>query len=297
MATIEKATKRLGNTKARRFQLTLNEVEKYDELKKYLTSLESMTYLISCKEIAPTTWHEHIHIFVCFKNAIKLSLKKCEGAHIEYCKGSVQQNIDYVKKDGKIIDEIGEVPRERGGSHTVKELSEIDSPDEIDWKEYNTWRRINEEKRKEESFMKMLSEIKEDKIKGPEVIYFTGDSGIGKTYSAYKYALNKYEEKDIGKITFNEGFADIVNPKAKCLVCEEFRPSDLKASKLLEFMDKYGASINVKGGFEYVRPETIIFASIFNPKYLYNDEEKNEQFTRRITRIIKLEKDCSTILK
>ena len=66
-------------------------------------------------------------------------MKKCCDAHIEYCKGTIKQNIEYIRKDGNILDEIGEVPRERGGSHTVKELKQIDTPDDLDWKEYNTW--------------------------------------------------------------------------------------------------------------------------------------------------------------
>lgn len=61
MATNEMATERLGNTKARRCQLTLNEVPKYPQLFEYLTSINTLKYLISCKENAPTTGHEHIH--------------------------------------------------------------------------------------------------------------------------------------------------------------------------------------------------------------------------------------------
>lgn len=34
----------------------------------------------------------------------------------------------------------------------------------------------------------MFNEIKNDDLKGPEVIYITGDSGKGKTYTAIKLA-------------------------------------------------------------------------------------------------------------
>lgn len=288
MATIEMATNRLGNTKARRFQLTLNEVEKYEDLLKYLEGLKSLTYLISCKENAPTTGHEHIHIFVCFKTPIKLSIKKCCGAHIEYCKGTIKQNIEYVKKDGNLLDEIGEIPRERGGAHTVGELKAIEDPEELDWKQLNTWTKIHDKKKEEDQFFNMLDEIEKDDLKAPEIIYICGDSGRGKTYKAYKIALSKFEKKDIGKLTIENNFIEITNDRAKCFVIEEFRPSQIKAASFLQLTDKYGYTCNIKGSFKSIRPQCIIIASIIKPEDLYKNEEINKQFTRRITQTINL---------
>ncbi len=303
MTTEVMTTEVTGNTKAvtsakiqaRAFQFTLNQVEKYPELLNDLKQLKSCDYIISGLEEAPTTGHKHIHMYVHFEKPYRLSKKiMSHGAHIEVCKGSPKQNIDYVKKDGKILDEIGEMPHQ--GTKSIKELREM-SRDEVP---ANLSRIYDDEiakQRREESFKRMLSEIKQNDLQAPEVIYFTGEPGVGKTYSAYSYALTKFNEEDIGKVSFNNGFADFINPTAKCLICEEFRPTDLKASKLLEFLDKYGASINVKGGFEYVRPKCIILASVFTPESLYLDDEKNKQFTRRITKEFRLEKDVTIIVK
>ncbi len=38
--------------------------------------LKTLTYIISCKETAPTTGHKHIHIYTEFNKAIRLSIKK-----------------------------------------------------------------------------------------------------------------------------------------------------------------------------------------------------------------------------
>lgn len=280
---------------ARAFQFTLNQVEKYQDLLTMLKSLKSCDYILSAKEVAPTTGHEHIHIYTHFDKPYRISKKILSiGAHVEVCRGSPKQNIDYIRKDGNILDEIGEVPHQ--GSRTIKELRELprnECPPNL----IRIYDEEHEKQRREESFQNMLNEIDNDELQGPEVIYFTGEPGVGKTYSAYKYALKNFEKQNIGKISFNNGFADIVNPKAECFVCEEFRPSDLRASKLLELLDKYGASVNVKGGFEYLRPKSIIFASVFDPKALYSDEEKNEQFMRRIKRIFKCEKEYTMLLK
>ena len=40
----------------------------------------------------------------------------------------------------------------------------------------------------------MLDEIEKDTLMRPDIIYITGDSGSGKTYQAYKFALNMYTE-------------------------------------------------------------------------------------------------------
>lgn len=64
---------------------------------------KSLSYAIACLELAPSTGHQHIHIYIHFNNAIKLDPTKLLGAHLEVCKGSPKQNIDYIKKDGNII--------------------------------------------------------------------------------------------------------------------------------------------------------------------------------------------------
>ncbi|QIR82193.1 replication associated protein [Chicken virus mg4_280] len=293
MATKVWLRKTPGNTKSRSLQLTLNQVDRYPELLENLKSYKSLRYLLSAREIAPSTGHEHIHIYVMFDNPIKLSIKKTCGAHIEHCRGSPKQNIDYIRKDGDILDEIGEVPHQ--GCRTIDELMEM-SRGEVQPNYLKIYDQEFERRREEEEFENMLNEIRNDDLKAPEVVYFTGAPGVGKTYSAYLYAAKEYSNEQIGKITFNNGFAHIVKPKAECFVVEEFRPSEIKAAKLLEFMDKYGAAVNTKGGFVYLRPKTIIFASVFDPRTLYSAEENNEQFMRRINKFIDIFDD-QTLLK
>lgn len=58
------------------------------------------------EETAPTTGHEHIHIYCRFSQPKTIKPKNVFGAHIEVCKGSPEQNIAYIKKDGNILDEI-----------------------------------------------------------------------------------------------------------------------------------------------------------------------------------------------
>lgn len=295
MTTEDMTTIAPGNTKAgaekivfrgRAFQFTLNEVEKYEALKNDLTALKTCDYLLSAEEIAPTTGHKHIHIYAHFSQPYRLSKKILNHkAHIEICKGSPKENIKYIEKDGNILDEIGERPRQ--GTKTIKELKEANIND-IDPHLYNVKKRIDEEENEKNTFFNMLDEIENENLKGPEIIYICGDSGRGKTYNAYKIALSKFDKKDIGKLTIENNFINIINDNAKCFVIEEFRPSQIKAASFLQLTDKYGYSCNVKGSFKMLRPQCIIICSIVKPEDLYKNEEINKQFTRRITKTINL---------
>ena len=282
-----------GNTntcafRSRAFLFTLNQIEKYKNFIEEFKKLKTMDYFISCKEKAPTTGHEHIHLYVHFSQTYKLNKKILSyGSHIDICKGSPKQNIDYVSKDGDIIEEYGIRPSQ--GARTVKDLKEMDVND-CPPQYYNIKNKIDEKERNETEFFNMLDEIRNDELKAPEVIYITGGTGLGKTYTAYKEATRTYENKDIGKLTIENNFIDITNDKAKCFVIEEFRPSQIKASSFLQLTDKYGYKCNIKGGFQFIRPEKLIICSIKKPEEIYIDEEINGQFLRRITQRIDLDK-------
>lgn len=291
MTTEVSTTQVSGNTnpstfRGRSFQLTLNEIQKYETLKNIFNGLKTCDYFISCLEEAPTTGHEHIHIYVHFKQPYKLSQKILKiGAHVEICKGSPKQNIEYIRKDGNILDEWGEEPHQ--GKLTVNELKNMDAG-EVSPFLYRIKKEIDSEEKDLETFMEMLEEIENDNLKAPKIIYITGGTGKGKTYTAYKIALKDYKKEEIGKLTLNNNFIDITNKNAKCFVIEEFRPSQIKASDFLQLTDKYGYRANIKGGFMTLRPEEIIICSIKDPTEIYKDEV-NEQFLRRITETINLD--------
>lgn len=281
-------TQARGNTKARAYQLTLNDVSKINELKENIMSYKSLRYLmIGAIEKAPSTGHEHVHIYAYFKTPLKLSIKKCCGAHIEPTKGTFNDNFEYLTKDGPLTFEWGEKPHQ--GLKTVKELREL-NVDEIPPQYYNIKMKLDQKKHDEEVFFNMLDEIENDNLKAPNIVYITGGTGKGKTYSAYKMALKEFKKEEIGKITLKNDFFDIVNESAKCYVIEEFRPSQIKASDFLQLTDKYGYRCNIKGGFITLRPEKIIICSIIPPEQIYK-EEVNKQFMRRITERIDLDID------
>lgn len=293
------ATEHSGNTipscvsKARMYQITLNEVDKWDDLLDYLwynrkQSQRDASYLIACAEKAPTTGHEHIHCFIHFGTPVALSVKKCCGAHIEKCRGSVKQNIDYIRKDGNIIEELGEEPHQ-GYASTIRDLKTLNEDDVMPMF-YNVYKKVKAEDNAKQNFFQMLNEIREDKLQKPEVIYIKGPSGKGKTYAALKYATQHYQNEDIAVLTLNNNFGCITGAdNAKCIVIPEFRDSQISASEFLQLIDAYGHNLNVKGGFVNLRPKTWIICSIIEPNMLYTKaKEVNKQFLRRITKLLEL---------
>lgn len=286
-------TQARGNTKTRAYLLTLNEADRINELIDNMKSYKTLRYLVAGHlETAPTTGHQHYHILVYFDVPIRLGIKKCLGAHIDVVRGTVKQCVDYITKEGEPYLVYGEPPHQ--GCRTVKELKEMSS-DEVPPQYANIKERLDRKQKDEDNFFEMLDEIEHDNLKAPEIIYITGGTGKGKTYKAYKTALSKYQKHEIGKLTLKNDFFDVVNENAKCYVIEEFRPSQIKASDFLQLTDKYGYRANVKGGFVSLRPEMIIICSIIEPSKIYK-EEINEQFLRRITKIIDLDEDPDSLL-
>lgn len=279
-------TKPSGIFRGRAFLFTIFDESKLKKLEKILDSLKTCDYQICGEEICPSTKRLHWHYYAHFSQSYRLSKKILDlDVHIDISRGTPKQNIDYVTKDGNIKFEKGEKPHQ--GIKTVTEIHEAEYS-EIPAQLYRIKKQIDEDLKSENEFFRMLDEIRNDNLKSPEITYIVGDSGSGKTYHAYKCATEEYKNNEIGKLTIENNFVDITNPNAKCFVIEEFRDSQMKASSFLQLIDKYGYKCNIKGGFQFIRPEKFYICSIIEPENIYRDEI-NKQFMRRITDIHRME--------
>lgn len=294
MASVDNGITSPGNTKAgdvtfggkaRAYQLTLNEVEKYPLLKEYLTGLKTNDYFIACKELAPTTGHEHIHIYVHFKNMIRLSIKKCNGAHIEVCRGTPQQNIEYIIKDGNILDEIGKRPHQ--GGYTIKDLKKLSNSELEDMPAiyYNTVQKIKDERNK-------VFTIK-DFRKQTKIYYIFGPSGVGKTNKALDIIEeNKQLSETFNIVKYENNFWLGASETEKIALYDDFRDSHLKASEFINFIDYNKHFMNIKGGSIKNNYELIIITSVQSPYTIYKnmEDEPRKQWLRRMN-IINLGKE------
>lgn len=286
-------TKRSGNTRpslmARHYQLTINDISTYEDVSRYLLDSKMINYYIACKEIAPTTGHEHIHIYCQFTSPKRLSIKKLLGAHVEICRGSPQENYDYIVKDGNVIFEWGEL--RKTGAKTIRDIKEMSRQEreDLDIRYYNIVEKINEKEDYEKDIDEWNKEVK--------VIYITGDSGSGKSQLAKRIIKSHIKNEHLGtNDKFNlvkhvNGFWCGVGD-AKCCLYDEFRASHMCASEFIDFIDYNKHLLNVKGGHRVNNYETIIITSSIHPKDLYSNmpEEQKQQWLRRMF-IIDLSKD------
>lgn len=266
----------------RNIQITLNEVEKWDELRDYIQSLKSFQYGLATLEKAPTTGHKHIHFYVQFKEAIKIPVKKLLGAHVEKCRGSAQENIEYIRKTkqpekaGEIIFEKGE-PKLKGGK-TIKEVKEMprEERENLPLVYYNIVNKINQQE---------MATLKGNEMhKDMKVFWYYGPSGLGKTKKAYE----QIGDRKFNEVKFDGNFWHGVNDETTIALYDDFRSSDMKPRELINFIDYNKHIMNVKGGSHRNNYTEIYITSIESPEEIYQNVqgEPRKQWLRRITEII-----------
>ena len=106
-----KQTRKRGE-RAKQWQLTENNPSyTKQEAVERLASVGTALYSIGASEVGESGT-SHIHAYVVYKNAIELgSLKRLfPRAHFEKCKGSVNDNVDYISKDDSEPYSVGERP-------------------------------------------------------------------------------------------------------------------------------------------------------------------------------------------
>lgn len=261
------------------FQLTINEENVVGDVLQYLRSLKP-NYMIGCKEKAPTTGHVHFHIYVQFQRSKRLSIKKLKGAHVEACRGSPQQNIEYIKKDGNIIVEEGEAKKK--GGRTIEDVKKMSDEEraQLPIQLYN----IVEKIKAQESNKMKVSEIYKPEIK---VHWYHGESGSGKT----RYAMKEIGEREFNMVKYEQGFWHGVSEDTEVALYDDFRDSHMKPTELINFIDYYIHPMNVKGGSVKNKYKEIYITSIQDPEKIYNNmpEEYKKQWIRRLKEIIKFE--------
>ena len=260
------------------YQLTINKISDWGAILEYLQSLTSINYMIACREFAPKTQKEHYHVYIQFKYSMTLAKKKLLSAHIEVCRGSPQQNIDYIRKHGDIILEEGEA-RLGGGGFSIKEVKAMTDAEreELSFNHYN---KIQNLKRDELCTLR-ASEY----YKNVEVYYIYGLSGTGKTKHAIQGILDLYRQKKISSDKFNEvkycgnfwnGVS--IDNMTEVALYDDFRDYHITPSEFINFIDYNVHVMNIKYGFVMNKFKYIFITSIQSPYDLFRKKKKSNIF-------------------
>lgn len=241
------------DSRSRKWQITINNPKEKGFTHEYIAAkvgeMKNVMYWCMADEIGENGTY-HTHIYLHGVNAIRFSTikKRFEGGHFEMAKGTSQQNRDYVKKEGKWLndkkhetcvdgtfEEFGECPIERQGARN--DLNDLYAMIKEGLSNYD----ILEQN---PSFMLNLDKIEharqivnEERYRHDwrtlDVTYIYGTTGTGKT----RGVMERYGYESVFRVT--DYLHPFDNYKGQdVIVFEEFR-SSIRISDMLNYLDGY----------------------------------------------------------
>lgn len=290
-----------GNTQSRKWLLTFNNPDKFnmshDNIRIALSNIKDLTYWCMCDEIGEQGTY-HTHLFLYRKNTMRFSMikNKFPTAHIDYCRGTTQENKDYVRKEGKYkgthkeetnlpntFEEYGECPVEEQGKRN--DLSALYGMIKDGLSNYD----ILEQ---HPAYMAQLQKIDhcrevvryeefKNRFRELEVEYWFGQTGQGKT----RTVMERYGYENVYRITDYKHPFD--NYKGQdVIVFEEFR-SSLRIQDMLNYLDGYPLDLPCRYNNKIACYTKVYILSNITLKEQYKDvqreyEETWKAFLRRI---------------
>lgn len=291
--------------KNRNYQITINNPHEHgithDVILDFLEN-NNVKYACGVDEIGNEEKTYHTHLFIIFNNAryIKSVIKMFvpfNNAHVEICRGTIDENIDYIKKENKhdnkketqVIDsyfEFGDLPSGQGSRNDKEIIYELVNSD------YSADEIIDMYPQYIFQFEKIQTLCINYKTKKYEnqfrnnikVTYIYGEAGTGKT----SYIFKQHNIKDIYRISNYEHPFDDYNFQS-VLVLDEYR-SNFTIEFLLNILDKYPLMLpcrfkNKVACFERVY---IISNAPLEEQHINIPNHSKEALYRRISDIINM---------
>lgn len=241
------------NTQSRKWLLTINNPADHsmthEDIKVILSKFKAVRYWCMCDEIGKNSTY-HTHLFIKSDTPIKFKTvkNKFPPAHIDYCRGTNQENRDYIRKEGKYSDtekattnlkdtfeESGECPEENQGRRNdlnflydcIKdglsnyEIMEVNPNYMMQLDKIEYCRQIV----KNEQFKNIFRDL--------EVEYRFGKTGKGKT----REIMERYGYANVYRVTDYKHPFDAYKGQ-DVIIFEEFR-SSLRIQDMLNYLDGY----------------------------------------------------------
>lgn len=291
----------LTQSKSRKYQLTFNNPVEHgfthEVIKTTLASFPGMQYWCMCDEIGEQGT-PHTHLYLYSPNAILFSTlqQRFMGAHIEAAKGSHRENRDYIRKEGRWLDdakhetnlpetfeESGALPIERDKRESISSeiLSLIQSGSSNAEILVQYPSAMNRLQHIEAARQTLLEECYSNQWRDLEVTYLWGKTGVGKTRSI----MEKYGYSRVYRVTnYDHPFDDYKGQDV--ILFEEFR-SSLPIQDMLKYLDGYPLMLpcrysNKAACFTKVYLVSNIPLSAQYPNVQVSEPETYRAFCRRI---------------
>lgn len=287
------------DTQCNKYQITINNPSDKNLSHKVIyetfrDNFKTLEYLCMADEMGSTY---HTHIFACFSSRVRFSMikKHFPEAHIEKARGTVSQNVDYIKKSGKwendekhgtkiegTFEEYGTRPPDSKGMRTdMQMLYSMVAEGRSDLE-------ILSENSDLIPYMDKISQLRTKMLidryqntvrKELKVIYIYGSTGTGKTRSVYEKYSSVYRISDYRHPFDNYNCEPV-------LVADEFR-SQLSLSSILDICDIYPIELPARYANRFACYETVLIISNWPLEKQYEDAQHNDiesynAFLRRI---------------
>lgn len=269
-------------TRARGWCYTINNYTEESEAKlREHGSATGVRYLGYGREVGESGT-PHLQGFVYYASQRTFSSVKKQlpaGAHIERCKGSMEQNFAYCSKDDDYF-EIGDRPWTQDDKGAKRKR---------DWEEVISLARAGDEASFEARHpdlyfrhLKTFRSLRDFGVKdlphGAQHIWYVGRTGTGKSHRArqhppfYVKLPNKWWDGYAGEPT--------------CIL-EEWSPNDgLRTQALKRWSDRYSFPAEIKGGVITIRPKLLIVTSNFTMRECFPDDRDYLPLKRRFREIL-----------
>lgn len=297
-------------TQSRKWLLTFNNPEKYgfdhDNIKAALSVIKDVTYWCMCDEVGKEGTY-HTHLFIFRKNPMRFSMIKNRfpTAHIDYCRGTTQENRDYIRKEGKhkdtdkedtnlpgTFEENGECPKEEQGKRSdlndlyvmIKDgmsnyqILESNPGYMLRLDDIDTCRQIL----RQEEFKNKFREVRTE--------YWYGRTGRGKT----RTVMESFGYENVYRVTDYQHPFD--NYKGQdVMVFDEFR-SSMKIQDMLNYLDGYPLDLPCRYNNKVACYSKVFIISNIGLKEQYRDIQRDydetwQAFLRRIDGVKVFEKN------
>lgn len=237
----------------RKYQLTFNNPTEHgythEVIKTTLSTFSNCIYWCMCDEIGAEQT-PHTHLYTAFKNPVEFSTmqQRFFGSHIENARGRHDENRDYIRKEGKWLndpkhetnladtfEESGDLPaesskRESQSAEVVAMIREGASNEEIVNAYPSQYTHLKSLDAMRQTF---LEGQYRKKFRNLNVYYLWGKTGVGKT----RYVMEKYGYEHVYRVTNYAHPFDNYQGESVILF-EEFR-SDLPTKDMLKYLDGY----------------------------------------------------------
>lgn len=237
----------------RKYLLTINNPidngYSHERLRTILSEFSGVQYWCLCDEVGEQGT-PHTHIYVVFKNCVMFVTmhKRFYGVHIDQANGTNKENRDYVRKEGKWLDDVkhetnlsdtfeeyGELPPDRTKQETqaerIMQMIRDGKTDAEILEEYPT--AYSKLAHIEKSRQTLLAERYKNEWRKLNVTYLWGDTAVGKTRSV----MDEYGYSQVYRVTdYSHPFDSYKGQDV--IVFEEFR-SSLAISDMLNYLDGY----------------------------------------------------------